>query len=115
VTESKLFGVAMVLTSLGLGAKLATIPDVDAALATYWSLFDQFGIVNVSSFDLLVLSLFFFEPLREDMQRRGWYAAPGEDPSTEEIARLAAFCVVPVLGPAAYVLARPALPLTESE
>jgi len=115
VTESKLFGVAMVLTSLGLGAKLATIPDFDAALATYWSLFDQFGIVNVSSFDLLVLSLFFFEPLREDMQRRGWYAAPGEDPSTEEIARLAAFCAVPVLGPAAYVLARPALPLTESE
>lgn len=117
VTESKLFGGAMVLTSLALGAKLASIPDFDAALATYWSLFDQFGIVNVSSFDLLVLSLFFFEPAREDMRRRGWYAAPGEEPSTEEVARLAAFCAVPVLGPAAYVLARPPLPelVPESE
>ena len=69
-------------------------------------LFDAYGIVNVSSFDLLVLSLFFFEPAREDMRRRGWWSA---EPSPAEVARLAAFCVVPVLGPAAYVLARPAL------
>tara|TARA_B100000768_G_scaffold170623_1_gene177177 strand:- start:51 stop:218 length:168 start_codon:yes stop_codon:yes gene_type:complete len=53
-----------------------------------------------------VLSLFFFEPAREDMRRRGWWSA---EPSPAEVARLAAFCVVPVLGPAAYVLARPAL------
>ena len=60
-----------------------------------------------------------FEPIREDMARRGWWAAPivpeegseagAEAPSQEELARLAAFCF-PVLGPAAYVLLRPALP-----
>ena len=89
------------------------IPDFDAALATYWSLFDEFGIVNVSSFDLLVLSAFFFEPAKEDMRRRGWWAAPGEEPTTEQVARLAAFCAVPVIGPAAYLVARPALPESE--
>ena len=68
------------------------------------------GVVNVSSFDLLVLSLFFFEPAREDMQRRGWWAAPGEEPSALQAGRLAAFCAVPLLGPAAYVFARPRLP-----
>ena len=110
VTESKLFGAGLLLASLGLAAKLTAIPDFDAALNTYWSLFDQFGIVNVSSFDLLVLSSFFFEPAQEDMRRRGWWAAPGEQPTTLQVARLAAFCAVPVIGPAAYVLARPALP-----
>jgi len=106
LTESKPFGLAMFAASLGLAVKLAAIPDLQAALSTYRELFDAYGIVNVSSFDLLVLSLFFFEPAREDMRRRGWWSA---EPSPAEVARLAAFCVVPVLGPAAYVLARPAL------
>jgi hypothetical protein len=104
------FGAGLLLTSLALAAKLASIPDMEAALATYWSLFDTLGIVNVSSFDLLVLSAFFFEPAKEDMRRRGWWAPPGEQPTPSQVARLAAFCAVPVIGPAAYVLARPALP-----
>jgi hypothetical protein len=110
VTESRVFGAAMLLSSLLLAAKLLSIPDWPAAIATFRSLFDSLQLVNVSSFDLLVLSLFFFEPAREDMQRRGWYAPPGEEPTTGQILRLAAFCAVPVLGPAAYVFARPALP-----
>lgn len=113
LTESKLFAAGLLLTSLALAAKLVAIPDFDAALATYWSLFDEFGIVNVSSFDLLVLSAFFFEPAKEDMRRRGWWAAPGEEPTTEQVARLAAFCAVPVIGPASYLVARPALPESE--
>ena len=83
--------------------------DWDAALAKYWELFDAYGLVNVSGFDLLVLTLFFFEPAREDMRRRGWWAPIGEQPTTAQVARLAAFCAVPVLGPACYVLARPSL------
>ena len=55
------------------------------------------------------------------MARRGWWSAPiapaaaregteaAQAPSQVELARLAAFCF-PVLGPAAYVLLRPALP-----
>ena len=35
LTESKLFGLAMFASSLGLAAKLAAIPDLQAALATY--------------------------------------------------------------------------------
>lgn len=110
VTESRAFGAAMLLASAALASRLFAIDDLPAALATYRELFDAYGIVNVSSFDLLVLSAFFFEPAREDMQRRGWWAAKGEQPSAAQVARLAAFCAVPVLGPAAYVAVRPALP-----
>ena len=110
LTESKLFAGAMALSSLALLAKLLSIDDWPSALETYQSLFDAYGIVNVSSFDLLVLSLFFFEPTIEDMRRRGWWAPQGEQPSALQAGRLAAFCALPVLGPAAYVLARPALP-----
>lgn len=110
VTESRVFGGAMLLSSLLLAAKLLAIDDWPAAVATYRALFDSVQLVNVSSFDLLVLSLFFFEPAREDMQRRGWYAAPGVQATPAQVLRLAAFCAVPVVGPAAYVFARPALP-----
>lgn len=109
LTENKVFAVAMVLSALSLGSKLFLIEDWASAIATYSQLFDAFGLVNVSSFDLLVLQLFFFEPAREDMRRRGWWASPGENPTAEQIVRLSAFCAVPVLGPAAYVLARPSL------
>jgi len=110
VTESRAFGAAMLLASLALASRLFAIDDLPAAFATYGTLFDSFGIVNVSSFDLLVLSAFFFEPCREDMQRRGWWTPKGEAPSAAQVARLAAFCAVPVLGPAAYVATRPRLP-----
>ena len=55
-----------------------------------------------------VLSIFLFEPIKEDMARRGWWDE--EAPSTEQLLRLVAFTALPVLGPSAYVLARPSLP-----
>ena len=47
-----------------------------------------------------------FEPIREDMCRRGWWDEGADD---NNVARLAAFSAVPVLGPAAYLMVRPAL------
>ena len=43
------------------------------------------------------------------MARRGWWdMEPGADGNN--LARLLAFSLVPVVGPAAYLLTRPALP-----
>ena len=64
--------------------------------------------VHVSSIDLLVLSAFAFEPIREDMARRGWWDEAAE--GNNNLARLLAFSLVPVLGPAAYLVLRPDLP-----
>ena len=52
-----------------------------------------------------------FEPIREDMARRGWWDVDADGAeATTQLARLAAFAAVPVLGPAVYVAARPPLP-----
>ena len=63
-------------------------------------------LVHVSSIDFVILSTFAFEPIREDMSRRGWW-----DPqaANNDVKRLLAFSAVPLLGPAAYVLFRPPL------
>ena len=111
VTESKLFCAAPLLAgSLALAFKLATIGDFDGALGGYAELFATSRLVHVSSLDLIVLSLFFFEPAREDMCRRGWWAADGGAPTSAERARLLAFCALHVIGPALYLLLRPELP-----
>ncbi len=62
--------------------------------------------VHVSTVDLAILSTFSFEPIREDMARRGWWDEGAEN---NNLARLVAFSVVPVIGPAFYLLLRPAL------
>lgn len=69
-------------------------------LAEYGTLFDTVSLVNVSACDLIVLSAAVFLPMREDMKRRGW-----EDRSAAAVA----FCALPVLGPALYLLLRPSL------
>lgn len=64
--------------------------------------------------DLVVLSVFFFEPALEDMRRRGWWPSESDEaPTTAEQLRLLAFCALPVIGPALYVLLRPQLPSAE--
>ena len=102
VTESKLFGVGLVAGAVGLYGGLLTQLS-DGALAGYADLFSSSKLVSVSTVDFLILSLFAFEPIKEDMSRRGWWGCYGEN----NVGRLAAFCF-PVLGPAAYVLLRPA-------
>ena len=52
----------------------------------------------VSSFDLLILSTVIANPMREDCLRRGW-----------EEDRAVPFCLLPVIGPALYLLLRPSL------
>ena len=103
VTESKLFGAGLVAGAVGLYGGLLTQLS-ESALAGYADLFSSSKLVSVSTVDFLILSLFAFEPIKEDMSRRGWWGCYGEN----DVGRLAAFCF-PVLGPAAYVLLRPAL------
>ena len=52
----------------------------------------------VSSFDLLILSVAISSPMREDCVRRGWQAN-----------RSTPFLLLPVIGPALYLLLRPSL------
>ena len=54
-----------------------------------------------------MLSTFAFEPIREDMARRGWWDEGS--PTDAQRNRLLAFCAVPVLGPSLYVALRPPL------
>ena len=110
----------LVAGALVLAKILADGSGADS-VAAFGELFATSKLVHVSTIDLAVLSTFAFEPIREDMARRGWWSAPiapaaaregteaAQAPSQVELARLAAFCF-PVLGPAVYVLLRPALP-----
>jgi len=111
VTESRLFGAGLLAASLFLASVLFTMGDAAAARADFAELFATSKLVHVSSVDCALLSLLVFEPMKEDMARRGWWdeeAAP--EAKRAQLARLAAFCLVPVCGPSAYVLLRPALP-----
>ena len=45
-------------------------------------------------------------PPPQDMARRGWWTEGADD---NNVARLLAFSAVPVIGPATYLLLRPAL------
>jgi hypothetical protein len=74
-------------------------PETLASVPEYLDMCRSQMLVNVSSIDFLILSLLIWEPMREDMLRRG------VDPSA---LRLAGFSF-PLLGPVAWVLARPQL------
>lgn len=74
-------------------------------LEAYLTLFRTQTLPHVSSLDLLILSVFVADPMREDMLRRGWYSG----------GKLAAFVSVPVVGPCLYLLLRPALSVDEEE
>jgi len=74
-------------------------------LEAYLELFRTQTLPHVSSLDLLILSVFVADPMREDMLRRGWYSG----------GKLAAFVGVPVVGPCLYLLLRPTLIVEEEE
>ena len=105
VTESKLYGAGLLVASLILAQGLASIGDYTAASTEFGELFASSKLVHVSTIDLCVLSAFAFEPIREDMARRGWWDVDSED---NNVARLLGFCL-PVVGPCAYLIARPGL------
>lgn len=106
VTESKLYGVGMAAASLALAGGLAGMPDFGAAASEYAELFATSKLVHVSSIDFCILAAFAFDPIREDMGRRGWW---DEGSSDNNLGRLLAFSAVPLLGPAAYLVLRPSL------
>ena len=57
-----------------------------------------------------VLSAFAYEPIKEDMSRRGWWDEDAP-PTAGQQGRLAAFALLPLVGPASYLLLRPSLDL----
>jgi len=106
VTESKLYAAALLAATLALAYGVFTVPAGGAAATDFGELFATSKVVHVSTIDFAILSALVYEPIREDMNRRGWWVdgAPGNN-----AARLAAFAALPVLGPAAYLLLRPEL------
>ncbi|CAN0040834.1 unnamed protein product, partial [Choristocarpus tenellus] len=68
-----------------------------AALEGYKELFLSSKLVAVSSVDFAILSVVIVDPLREDMIRRGVSPDP---------AKLALY-LVPLVGPALWLLTRP--------
>ena len=106
MTESRLYGAGLLAASLALAYGLVSIPDASAAAAEFGELFATSKLVHVSTIDLGVLSTFAYEPIREDMCRRGWW---DEDADDNNLARLLAFAAVPVIGPCVYLLVRPEL------
>ena len=106
VTESRLYGVGLVAGALVLAKILADGSGADS-VAAFGELFATSKLVHVSTIDLAVLSTFAFEPIREDMARRGWWDEGS--PTDAQRNRLLAFCAVPVLGPSLYVALRPPL------
>lgn len=99
--ESKLFGGAMSIAAgkLLFDAGAAVVDDPAVHLKAVSDLFWSSTFAHVSTLDLTVLSVVYFGTIGEDMRRRGWYS-PG---------KALAFSALPVLGPALYLLARPAL------
>lgn len=65
----------------------------------YADLFNSYSLVHFSSLDLTILSASYVDPLREDMQRRG--VAP-------DVAKVAVFAL-PIIGPALWLVLRPAV------
>jgi len=115
VTESRLYAAGLLAASLYLigcllGLGVSDMSNPAAAAAEYAELFATSKLVHVSSIDFVILSSFAFEPIREDMSRRGWW-----DPqsSNNDVKRLFAFSALPLLGPTAYLLLRP--PLQEKQ
>ena len=106
VTESRVYGAGLLAASLFLAGSLLAIPDGAAAVAEFSSLFGSSKLVHVSTIDFAILSAIAFEPIKEDMARRGWWEEGADD---NNVARLLAFSAIPLVGPAAYLLLRPAL------
>jgi len=75
----------------------------EGAVPGFLDLTGRSQLAFVSSLDCTVLSLCVVDPLVEDMRRRGWYAGP------EDLPKALGFAL-PLVGPALYLLLRPALP-----
>ena len=113
-TENKLICafpvlIASVALLVNMGNSIAG-PDFGETYEEFSQMFATSRLTHISTLDFCVLSLFFFEPCREDMTRRGWWPSdPGARTSPTQIARIIGFCALPLLGPALYLVTRPQL------
>ncbi len=104
IGNSRIGGIGTLIGTLGL-AKYAIDNHGWTEWSQYAELFQSSTLAHVSSVDCALLSLIVWEPMLEDMRRRGMYT----DGSGIEKIRLAAFCSVPLIGPALYLATRPKL------
>ncbi|CAN0358519.1 unnamed protein product [Hapterophycus canaliculatus] len=68
-------------------------------MSSFYEMFWTSKFVHVSTIDCTLLSLAIVDPLREDMRRRG------VEPEAAKVALYA----VPLIGPALWMLVRPAV------
>lgn len=83
--------------------------------ATVVDLFRDFSMdrgVFSTCIDFVILNTVIGGPLTEDMSRRGWFR---EGRNVDSILTALSFLLIPVLGPAVYLLLRPSLPESNSE
>ena len=110
VSKAGVGGVAQFLETKANGAFVsASAVGLLAFVAAHWSagcwddflqLFSTSRFAHISSLDFTVLSLCNYGTIAEDMRRREWFSP----------SKAAVFTVLPLLGPALYLLLRPSLP-----
>lgn len=120
--ESKILGIGAVLYSLwayafALGLfSPGTIEYHDVVL--YASVVDLFRLLSYdrgacsTCLDCVILCTVIWGPLTEDMSRRGWFK---KGKNLESVLTALSFMLVPVLGPAVYLVLRPPLPSRDIE
>ena len=97
--EPKLASLLLVVFGVYLLYYAVTAAPISESLSSYSQLFSTQRLVHVSTIDFTILSLAVFDPMTEDMKRRNWLGVPAT-----------AFCSLPVIGPALYLVLRPSLP-----
>lgn len=116
--ESKFFalptlGMALYVYALGLGL-FAPSEMRDVIFYACWQdtarLFASDRGIHATLIDGSILSLFMWGPLTEDMRRRGWRF--DSENKLSSFANAVSILAAPVLGPALYLVLRPALPST---
>jgi len=102
--ESKLF-TASFAAFAGYLLYYATFGSFDGdRVASFLELFKSQRLVHISTIDFTILTLAIWDPLKEDMNRRGW-----SGPAAGTV------CALPVIGPILYLLTRDKLPTEKIE
>ena len=117
VLESRIFGLFPLIYSLWAYSFAFGIftPGTESwhdvvfysAAVDLWRLCKSDRFVSSTTIDFITLSSLLWGPLTEDMKRRGWFIKGREGDS---ILTALSILMVPVIGPALYLVVRPRLP-----
>ena len=101
-TSIALLGFSMFLAYYALSGVVSD----GSCLGDFIDLFKTQRLVHVSTIDFTILSLAMWDPLQEDMKRRGWQ---------ETHSKAAIVSALPVIGPVSYLLFRNSLPIDDQK